>query len=80
MIRVLRVDWRLIFIWVYQRKSAAELVWLIANWQLLFAPSSALLQLNQHQAGDFFQRFKNAFSLEGHRFKRRLVFLGQFAL
>jgi hypothetical protein len=36
----------------------------------------ALLQLNQDQSGDFFQRFKNAFALEGHCFKGRLIFLG----
>ena len=35
-----------------------------------------LLQLNQHQAGDFFQGFKNALALEGHGFKGRLFFLG----
>src|SRR6478735_5006099 len=41
---------------------------------------SALLQLNQNQPRHFFQRFKDAFSLKGHSFKGRLVFLRQFAL
>src|SRR6185369_2444381 len=40
---------------------------------------SSLLQLNQHQARHFLQRFKDAFALESYGFKSRFIFSEKFA-